>query len=426
LWAADGTRLATATFTNESTSGWQEVHFSAPVAVQPNTTYVVSYFSPTGKDSVDLDYFAVAGLTSGHLTVLSGQQGGGGVYNRGSGFPTNTNRSSNYWVDVVFTQDTTPPTVTGVTPANNATGVPTTAAVKVTFSEAMNASSINASTVLLKDAGGSTVSASVSYDPNALTATLLPTAALATNSTYTVVVKGGSANTSVQDQSGNPLTADFTSAFMTAASGSGLVAAFAFNEGTGTTVSSAVGGLTGTISGATWTSGGRYGKALSFNGTNSVVTIADSSALDLTTGMTLEAWVDPATVGGWESIILKERPSAPGLSYGMYASTNVNAPGGYINTGGSDVAATGTSALTPGTWAHLALTYDGSNLRLYVNGTLVRTTANTGSLITSTGNLSIGGNSIWGEYFNGLIDEVRVYNRALSQSEIQTDMNTGI
>jgi hypothetical protein len=77
-------------------------------------------------------------------------------------------------------------------------------------------------------------------------------------------------------------------------------------------------------------------------------------------------------------------------------------------------------------WSHLASTYDGSALRLYVNGTLVSSLTTTGSIDVSTGVLRIGGNAIWGEYFSGLIDEVRIYNLARSQAQIQSDMNTPI
>jgi hypothetical protein len=78
------------------------------------------------------------------------------------------------------------------------------------------------------------------------------------------------------------------------------------------------------------------------------------------------------------------------------------------------------------TWTHLAATYDGAVLRLYVNGTLAGSLSRAGSIDASAGPLRIGGNSLWGEWFNGRIDEVRVYNRALSQGEIQTDMNTPV
>jgi len=74
----------------------------------------------------------------------------------------------------------------------------------------------------------------------------------------------------------------------------------------------------------------------------------------------------------------------------------------------------------------LTATYDNAMLRLYVNGTLVRSSAMSGALLTSTGALRIGGNSVWGEFFQGSIDEVRIYNWALTQTEIQADMNTPI
>ena len=75
---------------------------------------------------------------------------------------------------------------------------------------------------------------------------------------------------------------------------------------------------------------------------------------------------------------------------------------------------------------HLAETYDGSALRFYVNGTQVSSVARTGSILTSTNALQIGSDSIYGQYFNGLIDEVRIYNAALSAAQIQTDMATAI
>ena len=77
-------------------------------------------------------------------------------------------------------------------------------------------------------------------------------------------------------------------------------------------------------------------------------------------------------------------------------------------------------------WTHLATTFDGAVVRLYVNGALAASTSVSGSMAASTGVLRIGGNSIWGEWFAGLIDEVRVYNRALSAGEIQQDMQLPI
>ena len=80
----------------------------------------------------------------------------------------------------------------------------------------------------------------------------------------------------------------------------------------------------------------------------------------------------------------------------------------------------------PNTWTHLAVTYDNATLRLYINGVQASSVAYTGNLITSANPLQIGGDSLYGQYFQGIIDEVRVYDRALSQAEIQADMNTAV
>ena len=92
----------------------------------------------------------------------------------------------------------------------------------------------------------------------------------------------------------------------------------------------------------------------------------------------------------------------------------------------TDIAVNGTTAMVAGVWTHLAVTYDGTTLRMFVNGVQVRTQSAPGATITSGGALRIGGNAFWGEYFKGLIDEVRIYNRALPVSEIQRDMTTAI
>ena len=85
------------------------------------------------------------------------------------------------------------------------------------------------------------------------------------------------------------------------------VAAYHFNEGSGTTVTDRSGNNnTGTLSGATWTTAGKFGRALVFNGTNARVTIPDAPSLRLTTAMTLEAWVKPAVVtSAWRDVIYK-------------------------------------------------------------------------------------------------------------------------
>ena len=98
LWSSSGTLLATATFTNETTSGWQQVNFATPVTITAGTTYIASYHT-AGNYSDDPNLFANA-VTNGPLTALAS----GGVYAYGSGnvFPSNSFNASNYWVDVVY------------------------------------------------------------------------------------------------------------------------------------------------------------------------------------------------------------------------------------------------------------------------------------------------------------------------------------
>ena len=105
LWSSTGRRLATATFTNESASGWQQVNFSKPVAIKANTVYVASYHTNVGHYSDDLNYFAGKGVDNAPLHALAdGVSGYSGVYSYGSSskFPSMGWKSSNYWVDVVF------------------------------------------------------------------------------------------------------------------------------------------------------------------------------------------------------------------------------------------------------------------------------------------------------------------------------------
>ena len=169
---------------------------------------------------------------------------------------------------------------------------------------------------------------------------------------------------------------------------------------------------------------GRFGGALSFDGVNDLVTVLDANDLDLTTGMTLEAWVRPTAINGFETVVLKEAGSD--LAYSLYGDNQSGRPSTSIRQGSTYYAANGTSQLPLNVWTHLAATYDGANLRLYVNGTQAGTLARTGAVNTSSGALRMGGNSIWNEWFAGRIDEVRVYDRALSGTEIQADMNAPI
>ncbi len=206
----------------------------------------------------------------------------------------------------------------------------------------------------------------------------------------------------------------------------GLVAAYGFEETNGVTIADASGnGNLGTIKEAVTITTGHSGNALKFDGVNDWVTVNDSASLDLTTGMTLEAWVYPTvSMTHWMTVMMKEQPSQQ--VYTLYANTDSNQPAvdPYIN--GSEQLLSGGTILSPSKWWHLVGTYDGQNQRLYVNGTQVAVKAQSGVILTSTGALRIGGDNIWDEFFQGYIDEVRIYNRALTPAEVSYNMVTAV
>lgn len=210
------------------------------------------------------------------------------------------------------------------------------------------------------------------------------------------------------------------------AAGSGLVASYSFDEGSGQTVFDASGNNnSGSIIGARWMSNGRHGGALAFDGASRVA-VNDSASLDLRDQMTLEAWVYPTnSLTSWRTIVIKERSG--GFGYAIYAGSPAGRPNGLLYISSADEGVYGPSTLPQNAWSHLAATYDGSVFRLYVNGNEVANSPVSGEIIQSGSGLNIGGNTVWNdEFFQGMIDEVRIYNRALSVPEIRDDMNAPI
>ena len=108
LWSSTGTLLATATFTNESGSGWQQVNFSSPVEIAASTVYIASYSTSGGYFGITTGFFSSGGVTNGPLQALSNSvTGGDGVYNRAGAFPSVDSYGMNFWTDVAFTPAST-------------------------------------------------------------------------------------------------------------------------------------------------------------------------------------------------------------------------------------------------------------------------------------------------------------------------------
>lgn len=175
---------------------------------------------------------------------------------------------------------------------------------------------------------------------------------------------------------------------------------------------------TGVITGAASVPG-RYGQGLSFSAGTHMVSTPHSASLAITTGLTMAAWIYTAVGGGEQTVMLKQ--SGGDAAYVLYAGAG-GPPIFYINQG-SYVSSQATTNNTLGTWMHLASTYNGSEIKMYVNGVLENTVSATGPVLSGTEPLQMGRNAIWGESFSGTLDEAYLYNTPLTQTQIQTLMN---
>jgi hypothetical protein len=171
--------------------------------------------------------------------------------------------------------------------------------------------------------------------------------------------------------------------------------------------------------GPTW-GDGPFGSGLVFDGVNDRVRVSDADTLDASTAVTVAAWIKLAEYHTWAVILLKES-STVDHSYALWIDPLHRLSANFVLSDGTRAAFT-TGEFPLDAWTHVAATYDGSMLRLYVNGAQVAANAASGTFPNTTGPLWIGGDQWAGDYFPGSIDEVRVYDRALTAPEIVASM----
>ncbi|MBO0725357.1 MAG: DUF4082 domain-containing protein, partial [Blastocatellia bacterium] len=214
-----GDLLGSVTFGGESPSGWQQAFFDNPIPIAANTTYIVSYSAPEGNYAADAGYFESEGKDNGPLHApRNADAGGNGVFGQIGEFPNQTSMSTNYWVDVVFSDTgASAPQVLSAAPAPGITGVSPDVSPGATFSEPLDPASVNAFTVRLSDQANRLVPANISYEPSNFTVTITPTLPLQLGEAYTVTLNGVASVPPITDLEGNPLANDYTWSFITEA-----------------------------------------------------------------------------------------------------------------------------------------------------------------------------------------------------------------
>ena len=238
---------------------------------------------------------------------------------------------------------------------------------------------------------------------------------------------GGAQHTITVPANAQSYTATFNSTQLP----TGLVGAWNFNAGFGTTVADSSGsGNNGTLAGAgaTWTPAGKNGGGLSFNGSSGNVTVPHSASLSLNSSYTLEAWVRPTTLTGYQTILIKEANS--GCGYWLQ-TTGTRIDSGFNSGGCREHISGSTPAIPLNQWSHLAAVFNDSanTYTLYLNGTAISTINETFAPTPNTQALVFGQSGCTScafERWRGILDDIRIYNRPLSAGEVQSDMNAGV
>ncbi|MFH1881519.1 MAG: LamG-like jellyroll fold domain-containing protein, partial [Planctomycetota bacterium] len=206
-----------------------------------------------------------------------------------------------------------------------------------------------------------------------------------------------------------------------------LVAYWTFDEGSGDIAYDSSGnGNNGTIHGAEWDAG-KYGQALLFNGQDNYVEVPTSDSLEIAANVTIAAWINWIDAGDtWLAIMANGQQNGPWENYGLF----VNRGGRYLYftlslDGGHVTQSAPNNVIEPDQWLHACATWDGSTARIYVNGEMVLEQAQAGQLVPPQLPLRIGHRNGSAHYYNGIIDEVRIYNHALTESEILAAMEGG-
>ena len=270
------------------------------------------------------------------------------------------------------------------------------------------------------NANGLPANASTSFSPNPATASstmTVTTSASTPTGSYTLTISGTS----------GALTHNTTvTVNITAPPQQGLIAYWLFNEGSGTiAIDSSGNGNTGTINGATWTTG-KSGSALQFNGVSNYVNAGNGASLNINGNITLMAWIKTNSTA--ENVITGR--GLTGSSDHTWEHDIENGRNTFYWANGYSMgtadSVTGTKLVNDGQWHHVAARANGTRIEVYTDGMYDNGKAKT-TKPNSNINLKVlvGNLPGYSLYFNGIIDEIKIYNRTLSAGEIYTEYLNG-
>jgi glucose/arabinose dehydrogenase/chitodextrinase len=372
---------------NVAVTGYQVFRNGAQVGTSTTTTFSDTGLSPSTSYSYAVRAVDAAANPSGQSTPASA---------------------------TTLTPDTTLPTATITAPTGSAT---LSGAVTISANASDNIG-VRGVTFLVDNAavgGGEDTTSpySVSWD----TTTVV-------NGVHTIIARA-------RDTSGNTGDSLPVSVTVSNTQPAGLVAAYSFDEGTGTTANDSSGqGNTATLkNGVAWVAG-QHGKAASFDGVNDYITIPNSASTNISgSALTLSMWINPQSLAGSDSVIIGKfwntTQSSPYYQYGLELGGG-NRTDFYVGTASGPLVAVGGTTLPFNQWSHLAITFDGTQVKTYVNGALVNTQA-LSATITARGNpMNIGADASPAQFSKGSLDDLRMYSRVLTQAQIQSDMITPV
>ncbi len=355
--------------------------------------------------------FASTGTTS-HSTPVSGLSNGNAYsfFTRCQDGSGNAN-TSDYTIAFSVAQpaDTTPPVLSNGAPSGTLAAGTTQTTLSLTSDE-------NAVCRYSTVAGTPYAAMTNTFASTGTTSHSTPVSGLSNGNAYSFFTR-------CQDGSGNANTSDYTIAF-SVGSGSpppdiltGLQGYWAFNETSGNTASDSSGNNNSGLltNGPAWNSSGKIGGALLFDGINDYVSLGDPVSLRPSNFITMAAWANFNDVSGTSAILAKDDSKVP------LNATFLRMQAGYVvcSIGGTRIFVA--SGVATGQWVHLACTYDGSNIRVYIDGIQQGVLARTGTIPDESGvGWLIGARTPAGPatFMNGLLDDVRLYDRALSAVDI--------